>query len=225
LYVDLPQAQATIALMNSVLTSWRAPSLVHSVAVPIAASDVSSQLTAAAQGSEAVIYAGTPAQMQQVALAAHNLGITVPIITAASYWNANSLKSNAATLEGYNSFNFYPTNDVKSAGNTTYLQAMTDVGQVDKASNEQAKSAWVAFDMFNTALKGATSFDRPSIMTAMNAVSNYDAGGLITPIGFTKPGPLPTFPRLQNTKYFWAKIKNATFVAGPNNSLEPIYGG
>jgi hypothetical protein len=224
LYIGLPQAAATVGLMNSVLASWKHAPLTHAVSVPVGASDVSSYVTAAAQGSNALIYAGTPSQMQQVVTAAHDLGLKTPIITSPSYWTPEALKSNASLLEGYNSFNYYPTNDVSLDGNTAYLQAMTTAGQQATAPNEQAKAAWVAFDLFNTAAKGMTDFTRASLMSALNAVSGFDAGGLTASISFASPGPVSTFPRLHNLNYFWSKIQSGQFVAGPNGKLQPIYG-
>jgi ABC-type branched-subunit amino acid transport system substrate-binding protein len=224
LYLGLAQVEAAIPAVNNVLASWKAAPLVHTVPIPVGASDVSSQVTTAAEGSDVVIYAGTPSQDQQVTTAFHTLGITVPLIQSNILWTTESLKSNAGILEGSNVFDFYPTNDVSLPGNTKYLQAMNAAGAQQYASNSQAKSGWIAFDMLNTACKGLTSFSRASIMAALNQLSNYDAGGLIPDISFTSPGPIPTFPRLHNLDYFWAKIHDGQVVAGPVGKLQPIYG-
>jgi ABC-type branched-subunit amino acid transport system substrate-binding protein len=224
LYIGLPQAQATVGLMNAVLASWKHAPVTHAISVPVGASDVSSYVTAAAQGSNALIYAGTPSQMQQVVTAAHELGLTTPVLTSPSYWTADALKSNASILEGYNSFNYYPTNDVSLPGNTEYLATMSAQGAQASAANEQTKAAWVSLDMFNTAAKGMTDFTRASLMSALNSVSGFDAGGLVGSISFASPGPLAPFPRLHSVNYFWSKIQSGQFVAGPNGKLQPIYG-
>jgi hypothetical protein len=223
LLVGLPQAQAVIGLVNKTLTSWNAPPLVNTVSIPITASDVAPEVSAAAHGAQSIITSTTPTQQQQIFVAAKQLGITVPIITASSYWTPQSLKSFASQLQGANAFSYFPTDDVSLPGNAAYLHDMDASGEQGQIS-EEAKSAWIAFDMFNTACHGLTTITRATILNAMTHLTGYDAGGLTPTISFDSPGPLPPFVQLHNLTYYWSKVSNGQFVSGPNRTHEPIFG-
>jgi hypothetical protein len=106
-----------------------------------------------------------------------------------------------------------------------FAKDMTGIGQSSQINtSDQAKAVWISFDMFNAACKGLTTITRATVLTAMNHLSNYNAGGLTPNLDFTKPGPNPTFPRVRQLVYFWDKVHNGQFVSAGSGKLEPIFG-
>lgn len=221
--VQLPGAQQAVQLQNAALASNGAKPLAKVVQIPVTASDVSSQVSAMADGADAVTTIVSPAQSQQLLLARQQLGIKVPFIGASAAFPSASLKALGPAADDLLLQAFYPTDDVDLPGNTAFKADMKAAGSQDKAG-DLAKEDWVSFDLFNYAMKGAKTFTRASVMTALNGVTDYDAGGLTPVLNFSKPGPDPKFPRIHNLSYFFAKIDNGKAVSAGTGKLEPIYG-
>jgi hypothetical protein len=224
LEIGAPQATVLTSITNSILASWKAAPLVKAVTIPIGASDVSSQLTTAAQGVQGMITAVLPAVEQQLFVARSQLGLSVPIITSNAYWTAESLKSTPAA-DGASGFSTYPTSDIAVPGNTAFAKDMTAIGDASQVNvSDQAKAAWISFDMLSTACKGLTTITKATVLNAMNHLTDYTAGGLTATIDFTKPGPNPNYNRVRNFSYFWDKVSNGKFVSAGKGKLEPMFG-
>ncbi len=69
------------------------------------------------------------------------------------------------------------------AGLEAYLAAMADAGITP---DEQTLSGWVAADMLHTALlEAGPEFDQPTVIAAMNRVTDYDADGILPDLDWT----------------------------------------
>lgn len=171
-----------------------------------------------------MITAVLPAVEQQLFVARSQLGLSVPIITSNAYWTAESLKSTPAA-DGASGFSTYPTSDIAVPGNTAFAKDMTAIGDASQVNvSDQAKAAWISFDMLSTACKGLTTITKATVLNAMNHLTDYTAGGLTATIDFTKPGPNPNYNRVRNFSYFWDKVSNGKFVSAGKGKLEPMFG-
>jgi ABC-type branched-subunit amino acid transport system substrate-binding protein len=137
---------------------------------------VSPQVTAVAQGADAVVSDVAPAQNQQVLAARTQLGISAPFLTATGVLSNDAVKSLGPSAEGIKLASALPTDDVQLPGNTTYLADMKALRA--QHYGDAAKMAWVSIDLLNTAVKGLTTLNRSTILAALNRVTSYDAGGL-----------------------------------------------
>jgi ABC-type branched-subunit amino acid transport system substrate-binding protein len=223
LRTNLPSSAVGTSLANLALKSHGCNQLQKSVDLPLGQADVSPQVTAVAQGADAVVSDVAPAQNQQVLAARTQLGISTPFLTATGVLSNDAVKSLGPSAEGIKLASALPTDDVQLPGNTTYLADMKALRA--QHYGDAAKMAWVSIDLLNTAVKGLTTLNRSTILAALNRVASYDAGGLLPPMDFAKPGPNPTFPRMFNLTYFHAVIQNGRPVAAPGrDSVAQIFG-
>jgi branched-chain amino acid transport system substrate-binding protein len=217
-------AQAT-ALINLALQSYGCDALKQSYDIAPGAADVSPQVTSAAEGVDAVTLDLLPSSTQQVFKARKQLGITTPFVAATAEFTNETLKSMGDAADGSLIAGWFPTDDVKSAGNDAFLADLAAIGKAD-SSGDVARAAWVALDLLAAATKSAATVDRASVLEGLQALSSYDAGGMTPKLDFTKDGADPRFPRIFNPTVAQATIKDGKLIALPGaEPFLPVFKG
>jgi branched-chain amino acid transport system substrate-binding protein len=94
------------------------------------------------------------------------------------------------------------------------FQALEDyISWMDKGNfkkTENAEIGWVNADMFVTGLKDAgANFSRQKVIDALNKLTDYDAGGLLAPIDWTKQHTDLHYPR---SCVAYTRVDNGKFV-------------
>ncbi len=220
----VPAAAQATGLIDLALTSWGYAPTIGAVEVPIGQADVSAQVTAMADGADAVVTALAPGQDQQVLLARQALGIEVPFIFTSSNFTQADLAALGDAVEGVTLINYFPPDGVESPGNTAFLADLASADALDQ-SGDLARITWTAFDFIDHVAAGMDTFDRASLIEAMNASSDYDAGGMLPTIDFTQPGPSPAFPRIVNLTMLVTEVRDGVVVAVGDPVFRPVFGG
>jgi ABC-type branched-subunit amino acid transport system substrate-binding protein len=222
--VQLDVAAQATQLVNQVLGSWHGAPLGRNVDIPVGATDVSAQVSAMADGADAVVLAVLPVQAQQVLLARRQLGVDTPFLATAQMLTAQALTSLGDAAEGTDIAALYPTDDVDLPGNRAYVRDMRAAGGYDQA-DDTAKGGWVAFDLFDHVARGLATINRATVLRAMRASADYNAGGLTPTLNFAGKAASPMLPRLYNLTYFHARVHDGKFVSAGSGRSEPVFGG
>ncbi len=109
----------------------------------------------------------------------------------ANGYDAELVAEFAGSLEGSVVMTQFATFEVEDppAGLEAYLAAMADAGIIP---DEQTLSGWVAADMLHTALlEAGPEFDQPTVIAAMNRVTDYDADGILPDLDWTRDHDRP----------------------------------
>ena len=220
----IPAAVANVAIQNTVLQSCGGSPVIRTVQVPLTAADVSSYVASMAEGADGIITNTTPPQAQQYILALKRAGSSVPVALVNSQLTPATIKSMGSALTGIPVVGYYPPADSTSQGNQEYLADMAAAGQ-DANLNDNAENSWVALQLMNFALKGATTFTRASILQTMNNVAGFTADGLIPPLTFSAAPPNPAYPRVFNLTYYPGVVQGGKIVGtnGPTTTAVPIF--
>lgn len=217
-------AQAS-ALVSGALKSYGCSGLKQSIDVPLTATDVSSEVTAAVSGSDGVTLDLVPSLNQQVFRARQQLGIKVPFFGTTASFTSQTLGSLGSAANGAQVVGWYPTSDVSSPGNTAFLD---DLKAIDKSSSASdiARASWVAMDLTAAAAKNLKTPTRSALLDALRGVSSYDAGGMLPNLDFSKPGPDASFPRIVDLTVAPALVQNGQLLANPaHRGFLPIFKG
>lgn len=190
------------------------------VVVPLTATDISPYVAEAANGTGAVIVAlAPPAQTNQTLTSRLNQGLDTPFIIFGLNITPTSLETMGAAGDGVMLPAWYPPPTSSAPGEKRYLDSMKAAGHEDSVG-DYSQSGWVAFDLLNYATRGMQTFDRASVLKALNSVSDYTGDGLTPPLDFSKPAPNPDYPRIYNWSYFPGKIENGAVV--PVGDKQPV---
>lgn len=220
LLIQNPAAAGVPAFDNKALEGFGCPDLIRTVEVPQAATDVSSQVVAAAQGADAIVLAVATNQAIAAFKDAKQLNIKAPFITNAGSMTSGSIQAAGSAANGVlvETQAYLPANDSSTPGAAQFRAEMAAVGQSSLVDG-WSQGAWITFNLLQTAAKDLTTVDRASLLAALNKVSSFDAGGQIPTVDFTKPAPDPAFPRLFNNQWSPAVIKDGKLVALDNATL------
>ncbi|MFT4262206.1 MAG: ABC transporter substrate-binding protein [Nocardioides sp.] len=221
LLIQNPAAAGVPDLDNAALKSYDCPDLLRTVQVPQTATDLSSQVVAASKDADAIVLAVGPAQAVAAFKAKQQLGIDVPFITNSGTMTADTIKAAGAAAEGVlvESQAYLPADDSESTGAAQFRADMKANGTSDLVDG-WAQGSWLTFDVLQAATKDVATIDRASVLAAMSALSSYDGGGQLPTIDFTKPAPNPDFPRLFNDQFSPAVVKDGTFVALEDGTID-----
>lgn len=216
-------AQGTI-LIDLALSSWGAAPTAGAVDVPIGQADVSAQVAAMAEDADAVVLTVLPEQASQIMLARQQLGLEIPFLASSSNFSNEAIEALGAAGEGMQLHAYFPSDEVDTPGNAAYLADIESVDGLD-VSGDVSRLAWTAFDFLDYVARNLDSFDRASLVAALDASSGYDAGGLLPPIDFTSDGPNPLFPAIVNLTMVHAEIRDGRIVTVSGTEFLPVYGG
>ena len=215
-------AQGTV-LIDLALTSWGYGPSVAAVDVPIGQADVSAQVLAMAENADAVVLSLAPGQDQQVLLAREQLGIDVPFLATGSNFTKADLVDLGTAAEGMQLVSYFPPDGFQSAGNDAFLADMTSIDAFD-LTGDLARQAWTALDIIDYVAADLETFDRPSLIAALDAVNDYDAGGMLPTIDFTQPGANPLFPRIVNNTMLHTEVVGGEVVVVGDGEFRPVFG-
>jgi ABC-type branched-subunit amino acid transport system substrate-binding protein len=220
LLIQNPAAAGVPAFDNKALEGFGCPDLIRTVQVPQNATDVSSQVVAAAQGADAIVLAVATNQAIAAFKDAKQLNIKAPFITNAGSMTSGTIQAAGSAANGVlvESQAFLPASNSSSAGAAQFRAEMAAVGKSNLVDG-WSQGTWITFDLLQTAAKGLTTVDRASLLGALNKITSFDAGGQIPTVNFTKPAPDPAFPRLFNDQWSPAVVKNGQLVALENATL------
>jgi ABC-type branched-subunit amino acid transport system substrate-binding protein len=220
LLIQNPAAAGVPAFDNQALEGFGCPDLIRTVEVPQTATDLSSQVVAAAQGADAIVLAVADNQAIAAFKDAKQLNIKVPFITNAGSMTSGTIQAAGSAANGVlvESQAFLPANDSLSPGAAQFRAEMAAVGQSSLVDG-WSQGTWITFDLLQTAAEGLTTVNRTTLLGALNKITSFDAGGQIPTVNFTKPAPNPAFPRLFNDEWSPAVVKNGQLVALQNATL------
>ena len=216
-------AQGTV-LIDLALASWGFEPSARAVDVPIGQADVSAQVLAMADGADAVVLSLAPGQDMQVLLARQALGIDVQFFATGSNFTKADLAELGAAAEGLQLVSYFPPDGLESAGNSAFLADMEAAGALD-LSCDLARQSWTALDFIDHVAAGMDTFDRPSLVAALDASSDYNAGGMLPTIDFTQPGANPIFPRIVNNTMLHTEVVGGEVVVVGDGEFRPVFGG
>ncbi len=221
---NLPASVQATALVNLALASYGCDPLIQSVDFPVDQADVSAQVaTLAAIDADAITLDILPSLAEQIFPAADQLGVETPFAGATPSFSNASVENMADIIEGVYVAGWMPTDDFDVPGNTLYMEDFAASGAEEGLSGDTARAAWVALDLLDYAAQSAATIDRTGLLAALSATTDYDAGGMVPVLDFSKPGANPTFPRIVNLTVFPAQVKGGTFVAA-GGTFVPIFG-
>jgi branched-chain amino acid transport system substrate-binding protein len=213
LRVGLETAAGGTDLINGALATWGASPIVKSVDIPLGTADVSSQVATATQGADAVLLSVLPDQTSQIMTARQQQGITIPFLAGASNFSSvDQVKPLGSAGDGLRLVAYYPPDDADVPGLKQFLKDMDTDGK-SNLSSDMAKNAWAGVDLIDHVAAKLPTVDRASLLAGLNATNDYDAGGMLPTIDFTKPGPNPAFPRIVNLTFIDAKIQDGKIVS------------
>lgn len=220
LLIQNPAAAGVPAFDNKALEGFGCPDLIRTVEVPANATDVSSQVVAAAQGADAIVLAVADNQAIAAFKDKQQLNIKTPFITNAGTMTAETIQAAGSSAEGVlvESQAYLPANNSSTPGAAQFRAEMAAVGKSNLVDG-WSQGSWITLDLLQTAAKGLATVDRASLLNALRKVSGFDAGGQIPPVDFTKPAPDPAFPRLFNDQWSPAVVKGGQLVALGNATL------
>ncbi len=220
LLIQNPAAAGVPAFDNQALAGFGCPDLIRTVQVPATATDLSSEVVAAAQGADAVVLAVAPNQAIQAFKIRQQLNIKAPFITNAGTMTAQTIQAAGSSANGVlmESQAYLPADDSSTPGAAQFRAEMAAVGQSDLVDG-WSQGTWITLDLLQTAARGLTTVTRASLLDALRKISSFDAGGQIPPVNLTKPAPDPAFPRLFNDQWSPAVIQDGKVVALGNATL------
>jgi ABC-type branched-subunit amino acid transport system substrate-binding protein len=220
LLIQNPAAAGVPAFDNKALAGFGCPALIRTVEVPQTATDVSSQVVAAAQGADAIVLAVADNQAIAAFKDARQLNIKAPFITNAGSMTAGTIQAAGSAANGVlvESQAFLPANNASSAGAAQFRAEMAAAGK-SSVVDGWSQGTWITFDLLQTAAKGLTTVNRATLLGALSKVTSFDAGGQIPAVDFTKAAPDPAFPRLFNDQWSPAVVKDGQLVALENATL------
>jgi len=220
LLIQGPAAAGVPAYDNKALEGFGCPDMIRTVDVPGNATDVSSEVVAAAQGADAVVLAVAPNQAIAAFKVRQQLGISAPFISNAGSMVASTIQAAGSAANGVliESQAYLPPASASVPGATQYRAEMAAVGQSANVDG-WAQGGWITMDLLQTAAQGLTTVDRTTLLASLKKITDFDAGGQIPAVNFTKPAPDPTLPRLFNNQWAPAIVKNGQVVALQNATL------
>jgi ABC-type branched-subunit amino acid transport system substrate-binding protein len=220
LLIQGASAAGVPAYDNKALEGFGCPDMIRTVEVPGNATDVSSEVVAAAQGADAVVLAVAPNQAIAAFKVRQQLGITAPFISNAGSMVASTIQAAGSAANGVliESQAYLPPASSSVPGATQYRAEMAAVGQTADVDG-WAQGGWITMDLLQTAAQNLTTVDRTTLLAALKQVSSFNAGGQIPTVDFTKPAPDPTLPRLFNNQWAPAVVKDGAVVALQNATL------
>lgn len=221
LLIQNPAAAGVPDYDNKALAGFGCPSLTKTVSVPATATDLSSEVVSAAQGSDAIVLAVGNAQAVSAFKAAEQLNIKIPFITNAGTMTAQSIQAAGPAANGVlvEAQAYLPADDSSTPGAAQFRADMAAIGKSDLADG-WAQGSWISIDLLATAAKDLKNVDRASVLAALAKVSSYDAGGQIPSVDLGKPAPDPSLPRLFNNTFVPSVIKDGKLVALDDPKLD-----
>lgn len=216
-------AQGTV-LIDLALQSWGFEPSAAAVDVPIGQADVSAQVLAMAEDADAVVLSLAPGQDQQVMLARQALGIDVQFFATGSNFTQKDIDELGDAVEGLQLVSYYPPDGQESEGNSAFLADMEAIGALEQ-TGDLSRQSWSAMDFIDHVAAGMDTFDRGSLVAAMDASNDYDASGMLPTIDFTAPGANPLFPRIVNNTMLHTEISGGTVVVVGDGEFRPVFGG
>jgi ABC-type branched-subunit amino acid transport system substrate-binding protein len=187
-YLNVPAAQGETDEINTAVLTSRGQKLRAGVPISGSQTDLSPIIASLPSDTDGLLTAVVTAQAAQLIIDSRQAGKTFPVITTASDFSANTMK----TLVGSSATNVYVVSQYKFSGPwyDAYETQMDAIGQKGTANNNNISlSAWLGVQMLKHAVMqvGPKNVTRESILKAMKATSNFDTGGLTPPLDWMKP--------------------------------------
>lgn len=213
LYVNVPAGAASLKETEQTITALRG-TVVNTVGVAIGTADLSPYVAKLlANGANGVALLTDPSTAVKTTQEIRAQGSDIPICGNVSQLTPSIISSlGTAASNLYVSMMFAP-NSVQQPGVQTFVKAMSEYGNLGN-SDDFSKQAWAAIQLLNQACKGLTSITRQTVLSAMNAMTTWDSGGLLPVINFKAKGTLlgGTVPKYNNPGMFYAKVVNGQLV-------------
>lgn len=214
LLIESPAAAGATEHDNKSLRSYDCPELIKTVSVPQETTDMQSYVIAAAKDADAIVLAVSPSQTIAAFKAREQLGIDAAFLTNSGSLTADVINATGSAAEGVYvaSQAYLPADGSSAPGAAQFRDDMEALGKGDLVDG-YAQGAWITVDLLAEVTKDLSTVDRSSVLAALGKVSDYDAGGQLPPIDFTKAAPNPAYPRLFNDKIAFAQVNDGALVA------------
>jgi ABC-type branched-subunit amino acid transport system substrate-binding protein len=211
-YVQSPAAATEVALLNSTVMAPRHLPPVTPVGVSPTAGDLSAAVAKADEGSPGaiIIYTGQ-AQANAFVKAARQQGVTTPIIIFASLETPSAVQQQ---LGGGQNLYFCTSFTHSGPFYDAFVSQWQAAGNSPSLADEFAINGWLSVTMFAQVARTLPTATRASVMHAFRDLSNYNTGGMLPPLSFSKPGTAlgGKAPRVVNPTMGLAQYQNGTFV-------------
>ena len=214
IYTDVPAGAFTDTLITLALKP-RGMTLAGSTALPIGEPDMSPYVQAAiGNGTDAIMLNTTAEDSSRFIVSARQAGFTGKISVTSAVITPTFLDQLGDTANG-----MYVAN-LTRPGTQVKVPA---VRQMDKefrsykktlAINDSSVQSWAGVHLIADALKGATTFDGPTLQRALNQNRDWDLG-IIPVVNFTKPIAVSVLPnaRIFNLAVLYTRVKNGKQIA------------
>jgi ABC-type branched-subunit amino acid transport system substrate-binding protein len=182
--------------------------------------DVSSNVEAVASGTNAVVLSTAAADTAALVRYASQSGITIPFIAPANLPASTIKVLPSEGLGLYLSDSFLRS----GPGYTRYEAQMSAAGDSSLITSLIALNSWVSVQAFVAACEKAPTISRGSILAAMRSMTDFNAGGLLPPLNFSKPSTAlhASFPRLFNGSATFEKVAAGGAVQPLNHKFYSV---
>jgi branched-chain amino acid transport system substrate-binding protein len=145
--------------------------------------------------TQAIIYVGTPEDFPKLVLAARQAGFTGRIGANIGHVPPAVAKSIAGSgVDVLVASDYYLPPATQAEPFAADMAKYEPSGSVDVFS----AGSWAAVHVIANALKGKSATDAKALTEALSSSSALDVSGISPKLDFTKPGPIPDYPRLSN---------------------------
>jgi ABC-type branched-subunit amino acid transport system substrate-binding protein len=213
LYVNVPAAAASRTETEQTIKTLGG-TVVNAVGVAIGTADLSPYVAKLlSNGTDGVAMLTDPSTAVKATQEIRAEGPNVAICGNIDAFTPATISSLGSASNGLYVSTMFATNSVQQPGVQTFVQAMSEYGSLGN-SDDFSKQAWAAIQLLNQACKGLTSITRQTVLSAMNAMTTWNSGGLLPIINFKTKGTLlgGTVPKYNNPGMFYAKVVNGQLV-------------
>jgi branched-chain amino acid transport system substrate-binding protein len=216
-YIDIPAGAQTLTIAK-ICAPKIGTTTVNGTPVPPTSPDLTSAVTAAAEGGDGIVLATLASSAAQFIKTAKQQNVTKPIVNSNSGFTADTLKQLGSAANGTLTTNAYAPLTSKAPGILAFLVGMKKYAKGTVIEDQFGLGAWLGMDVFVKMAKAQnlTALTAANVLQGMGSISNMNTGGIIPPLTTTTPFPLPPLARIFNRTVYPGVIKNGKLVgAGP----------
>jgi branched-chain amino acid transport system substrate-binding protein len=198
-YTSSPQGAALQQLLQPIAKAHGAQ-LTKTTAIPAGAADVSSNVEASADGTNAVALSTRAQDSVKYIQAASQLGIATPLVAPANF-DASLIK----LLPGGGSGLYFSDSFLREGPSYNAYKAQISAVDPSQVSSLRTINVWVAAQAFIAAAKTAKSLTRAGILAAVQKLTSFSDGGITPALDFAEPAS-GSLPRLFNQTVTYNKM-------------------
>jgi ABC-type branched-subunit amino acid transport system substrate-binding protein len=217
------EVREAAALMKRALAAT-GTKLADPVLVPVDATDLSPSVAAATRGGvDGIALAAGPVQTSKFLVALRQSGSAAKVAAPASALPPKTLQTLGSQAgELYLSSSFRPASDDDPA-TRAFVRDM-QASAPDAVKDDFAADAWAGVQVFARAARDCATVDAACVARALGRVPQYELG-VLPPLSFVKPGPVPPAPRVVNTSVIYLRVQDGKATPIDGRFVNPLSGG